>query len=186
MNRIVILLSFFSFCLSANETNAQERGVSPEPQGIDLEKSEVTFAVSNLMLRKVKGTFKGMKGSLIFDPEDLFICSFNVCIDASTVDTENVKRDEHLLKEDFFAVDKYPNICFESNSVLQNEKGFVTKGILNLCGVEKEVEFPFRFDGKTFDGSLDLNRLEYGLGEKTAKALVGDKVSINIVCVLKE
>lgn len=186
MNRIVILLSLFSFCLSANEINAQQMGESREAQAIDLEKSEVTFAVSNLMLRKVKGNFKGMKGSVIFDPDDLFICSFNVCVDVSTVNTENEKRDDHLLKEDFFDVDKYPSICFESNSVAQNEKGFVTKGVLKLCGVEKEVEFPFRFDGKTFDGSLDLNRLEYGLGEKTAKALVGDKVSVRIVCTLEQ
>ena len=134
------------------------------------------------MIRNVKGQFTGMVGEIEFDEGDLSLCSFKVCIDAASVDTENKKRDDHLRKEDFFDVKRYPEICFESSSVIQNGKNYLTKGTLSLHGQNKEVEIPFTYDGKVFEGNLELSRLDYEVGKKTSKALVGEEVSLEIIC----
>ncbi|PSR08524.1 MAG: protein yceI precursor, partial [Candidatus Arcticimaribacter sp.] len=39
------------------------------------------------------------------------------CIDATTVDTDNEERDDHLRNADFFDTDKFPTICFSSTSI---------------------------------------------------------------------
>ncbi len=153
-------------------------------QEINAEKSHVNFQISNLKFRTVKGTFTEMQGELSFDEEDLSICSFNVCVNANTVNTSNKKRDKHLKKEDFFNVVEYPQICFESNSITQSEGGFKTVGLLKMLGVEKEVEIPFTFDGDTFVGNFEINRLDFKLGEQTGTGMVGDKTAIEIKCVL--
>lgn len=152
---------------------------------INTEKSNVTFELSNLKFNTVEGSFAGMKGEITFDKNDLSVCDFNVCIDASTVDTKNSKRDEHLRKEDFFDVEKYPTICFESKSVSKTDSGFSTKGELTMHGSTREVEIPFTFDGTTFKGQLTLNRLDYKIGESYGSFMVGKKVELEIVCVVE-
>ncbi len=153
---------------------------------IEQEKSKATFAIRNMKVRTVEGSFSGMEGDVTFDPSDLTNSSFNVCINAFSVDTGSKKRDEHLLKEDFFNIEKYQNICFKSNSIIKADDGFVALGELTLLDVSREVEIPFTKNGNTFSGKIELNRLDYGLGKGTSKFMVADEVSINIICVIEE
>ena len=149
---------------------------------INSDQSKVTFEVSNLKFRTVKGSFSNMTGEINFDKNDLSVCDFNVCIDATSIDTENKKRDDHLKKDDFFNVEKYPTICFESISVSKTDAGFSTKGALTMHGYTREVEIPFTFDGTTFNGQLTLNRLDFKVGENYGGFVVGKKVELEIVC----
>ena len=177
MNFSKLILAFVLF-FNVQFANAQ--------LAINSEKSEVTFSVSNLKFKKVKGSFSGMTGEINFDTNDLSVCGFGVCIDASTVNTENKKRDEHLKREDFFFVDEYPNICFESLKISETKKGFLALGELTMHGHTQEVEIPFTFDGTTFKGKLSVNRLDYKVGESTGKLLVGYDVELDIACVVGE
>lgn len=153
-------------------------------QEINAEKSEVSFEISNMAVRTVEGKFTGMSGTINFDPNNLEESSFSVCIDASTVNTDNEERDEHLKNEDFFDVTKYPNICFESTSIEKTEDGFLAKGKMNLHGVTLEVEIPFTYADNTFTGNLSLNRLDYKVGEETTTFMVGNEAILTIVCVV--
>ena len=152
-------------------------------QTINTEQSSVLFEISNMKFKTVKGTFSGMTGDLIFTPSDLENASFNVCIDAASVDTGSKKRDKHLQKEDFFDVEKYPTICFVSSSVQQVGSTYVVKGQLSMHGVSKEMEIPFTFTNNTFKGEIEVNRIDYKVGG-TGTFMVGNETKITIICVM--
>lgn len=152
----------------------------------DHEKSKVTFSVRNMKVRTVEGSFSGIKGNVKFDPSNLSTSSFNVCIDASSVDTGSKKRDEHLLKEDFFDVEKYPAICFESNSIIKTKDGYIAIGVLTILDETKKIEIPFTADGNSLNGKITLNRLDYGLGKDTNNFMVSNEVIITIQYILSK
>ena len=128
------------------------------------ESSRVDFKIGNMWLMNVKGQFDGMKGQIIFDPTNLEGSSFRVCIDATSVNTSNDKRDDHLREDDFFYVKKYPLICFYADDVVQNKSGYLAKGQLMLHGESQEVAMPFTFQNNEFKGQLKLDRRDYNIG----------------------
>jgi len=169
---LIVLFSFFVY-------------VSLSAQRIDTEKSFVKFKTTALMVNSVNGTFTGMKGEIQFDVNDLSDSSFNVCVDPSSVNTENEKRDDHLKTEDFFEVSKYLEICFVSTSVEKTKSGFETIGNLTMHGITKEIKIPFTFENNTFKGELKIKRLKYGIGEDYGSFTASKEAEIDIICVLK-
>lgn len=154
-------------------------------QTLDSDKSIVTFNVSNMALNTVEGSIKGMKGTLNFNPNNTDVSIFDVCIDASTIDTDNTKRDDHLKNEDFFEVDKYPSICFKSSQIIKTVSGFTTKGILTMHGVSKTIEIPFTYKDNELVGAFKIKRYDYKIGEGTGKFMVGNEISITILAVIQ-
>ncbi|MEL6865777.1 MAG: YceI family protein [Bacteroidota bacterium] len=154
-------------------------------QTINTAESKVTFKVSNMAFRTVDGSFTGMNGTVDFTTADLSNSNFEVCVDANTVNTDNKKRDDHLRKDDFFHVEKYPTICFQSQEIKQSDTGFTTKGALTMHGVSKEVEIPFTFENNQFTGQLTVDRLDYKVGEGTGGFMVGKEIEITIICVVE-
>lgn len=169
-------LIFFSFLflLSHHSTFGQT---------IHTAASTVTFEVSNFGMGSVEGSFGGMKGDISFDANDLSNATFEVCIDAQSIDTGNQKRDDHLKAEDFFEVEKYPSICFSSNKIVKTDSGFKTIGTLNMHGVTRTEEIDFTYDGSKFQGNLTVNRLDYKIGP-SGGFMVGKEVEIQIACTL--
>jgi polyisoprenoid-binding protein YceI len=151
-------------------------------QSIDSQASRVEFEIRNMKIKTVDGSFLGMQGTVEFDTTNLDVSRFEVCIDASTVNTGKKKRDAHLRNEDYFHVEKYPTICFSSQSISAGENGFLTHGTLTMHGVTRHVEIPFNFSDNTFTGTLNLNRLDYNVGEGTGTFMVGNEVSVRIIC----
>jgi len=130
--------------------------------------SIVNFSLENRG-SEVTGTLGGMKGDVIFDKEDLNKSSFNVTMDVNTINTANGKRDAHLKNEDFFEVDKYPEIRFKSSSAVKNADGSYTiKGDFTMKSVTKSVEINASVvtgDGQKFlAGQLPINRVDYKVG----------------------
>src|ERR1700760_3792630 len=69
--------------------------------------SSVTFEIKNFGFNS-KGTFTGLEGKIIFDAKDPSKASFDVSVNAASVNTDNDSRDSHLKKETYFDVEKYP------------------------------------------------------------------------------
>lgn len=154
-------------------------------QSIDAEKSVVNFSIDNMKWKTVEGSFKGMSGKINFDASQPQKSSMSVCIKASTVFTDNEKRDEHLRTEDFFDVKKYPTICFEDESMVKTESGYLVKGKLTMKNVTKQVEIPFSYANGEFSGKLMIKRLDFNVGEDTGTFMVGDEVQLEIICKTK-
>ena len=134
--------------------------------------SSIKFKVSHVMIFRstVTGTLKGLKGEILFEPKNLGQCSFDVSVQAETINTGLGMRDNELREEKYFDVDKYKQIVIKSQSITKglHDNMFVFSGTLSIKGVTKSISFPFTAKpangGYEFIGSFNLNRLEYNVG----------------------
>ncbi|QOI98183.1 MAG: YceI family protein [Flammeovirgaceae bacterium] len=131
--------------------------------------SKIDFKIKNFG-STVDGSFKGLKGTINFDPAQLSSAAFDVTINAATIDTGIGMRDNHLRKSDYFNVKEYPTIRFVSGKVEQSTKPNVAiiTGKLTIKKTTKEISFPFRYsyagDLLQLTGEFRINRREFGVG----------------------
>lgn len=91
-------------------------------------------------------------------------------VDAASVNTDNSMRDEHLRKEGYFDVKKYPRIRFQSTKILPSCKNgaFILTGKLSIKDITREISFPFSETGSPagyiFKGSFRINRKDFQIG----------------------
>jgi len=158
MKNILILLML---TLSYNLATAQYK---PIDKG-----SMLQFNIKNLGFG-VSGKFTGFKGSINFDAQSPANGSFDVTIDAGTVNTDNSLRDSHLRDASYFDVQKYPVIRFVSSKINPAGKTgtFNISGKLTIKDVTRDISFPFTAttlsDGYIFKGSFKINRKDFGVG----------------------
>jgi polyisoprenoid-binding protein YceI len=145
--------------------------------------SEVSFKIKNLGFNTT-GSFSGLAGTVTFTPDNPDGCSFDVHIEANTVNTGVEMRDNHLRSDDFFDVKNYPQIRFVSEKVTATKKNgtLFVSGKLTMKGITKEISFPFTAqpipDGILFNGEFKLNRRDFKVGG-------GSTVSDNLTVLLK-
>jgi len=131
--------------------------------------SSVKFTIKNFGL-KVDGSMKGLQGKIIFNPASLATASFNVSVDAATINTNNGSRDNHLKKEEYFDVAKHPGVQFISTRIVatNNPAIFKMEGNITIKGVTKLVNFPFTVvekpGGHSFSGEFTINRRDFKVG----------------------
>lgn len=160
---------------------------------IDPNHSRFGFVARHAMVTKVRGAFNEAEGSLTIDADDPTRSSGRVTIQAASIDTRNEDRDAHLRSNDFFAMDEYPEINFESTGITdKGDDTYQVTGDLTIRGVTKPVTFDIEFSGaaidpwgKTrvgFEGSTVVNRKDWGINWNTALeaggVLVSEKVTI--------
>jgi len=109
------------------------------------------------------GEFKGLKGAVSFNPDDLASSKFDVSIDVTTINTGNGMKNTHAKSAMWFDAEKYPTIKFTSTSITKTDAGYEANGILDMHGVQKEITIPFTFSNNTFIGSFKVNRLDYNI-----------------------
>ncbi|MEN0054700.1 MAG: YceI family protein [Mucilaginibacter sp.] len=133
-------------------------------------KSAITFKIKNLGLN-TNGNFSGLQADIQFKPTDLAGSSINASVDATTVNTDNTMRDDHLKGTDYFNVATYPKITLKSVS-FKHTKGDNYLGNFNVTIKDKtkliEVPFTYTEAGNTasFNGSFKINRSDFGIGGK--------------------
>jgi polyisoprenoid-binding protein YceI len=161
---------------------------------IDKGHSEVSFQVRHLVTQ-VRGGFNDYEGTINLDPANLEKSSVNFKIKADSIDTNLPDRDKHLKGEDFFYVEKYPEITFKSKGIKKADKDtYNVTGTLTMRGVSKEVTLPVTFLGTVkdpwgnekagFATDLTLNRKDYGINWNAALdnggVVLSDDVKISI------
>jgi polyisoprenoid-binding protein YceI len=87
-----------------------------------------------------------------------------------------------LRRVDYFDVETYPRIVIRSNDFQRNGDGFIGNFTLELKGKTGNVAIPFTFkrigDAYVFDGSMEINRRDYNVGEESI--ILDDRVLIKI------
>jgi len=145
--------------------------------------STLTFRIGNFGF-DVNGSFSGFKGIINFDPQNITASSFDVTIDAATVNTENNFRDEHLRGASYLDVKNYPTIRFVSSNINSSGNSFTAYGKLTIKGKTKDIGIPFTVttgtDDYQFKGSFKINRKDFGVGG-TSTISNELEVSLNVV-----
>lgn len=161
---------------------------------IDPSHSEILFKVKHLMITNVKGEFRKFQADIRTRGNDFAMASVHVVIEASSIFTNDDKRDAHLKSPDFFDAEKYSELTFDAISFTKTGEGnYQLKGVLAIKEVSKEVTLDAEFGGINKDPwgnekagfSLNgkINRKDWGLNWNTALetggVLVSDEVKIN-------
>ncbi len=109
----------------------------------------VEFRARHMMVTWVRGSFKNVRGTLDFDPDDPTKLSFEVEIDAATLWTGEQARDDHLRSADFLDVAHFPTITYKSTSArCVGAHEFIVDGELTLRGVSRNVPLEVTYLGQ--------------------------------------
>lgn len=164
--------------------------------------SQANFSVKHMMVSTVHGSFSGLKGSVVYDPNHPDSSKAELTIDATTVDTRNDMRDRDLKSENFFNVAKFPTITFVSKKVENAGTGKLKMtGDMTLHGVTKEVTWSVEGPAagvKDQKGNLHsgatatttINRKDFGLTWNKSLdgggVMVSDEVELTVEVELVE
>jgi polyisoprenoid-binding protein YceI len=118
---------------------------------VDPAHSKVGFAVKHMGIATVRGEFTEFAGTLEI-AEDLSSAKAYGTVSAGSVDTNEPQRDAHLRSGDFFDVEQYPELRFESTSIeaLDDEEYRIT-GQLTIHGVTNEIVLHADVQGTDID-----------------------------------
>lgn len=142
---------------------------------IDPDHSVAAFAITHLMIAKVRGQFNRITGTVVFDPKEIEASSVEMTIDPASIVTGIAKRDSHLRSADFLGVEEYPSITIRSTKVepVAEGRGKVTAE-LTLHGVTRTILLDVSFRGPVtspfggevtmgFSAAVLINRDDYGI-----------------------
>lgn len=161
---------------------------------IDNNHSTVGFSVPIMDgLSKVSGKFTDFTVTLTNDEKEITKSSVSVVIKAASISTGIEARDKHLRTADFFDVEKYPEITFQSTRIEKKGKQLTAIGKFTMHGVSKEIALPFTITGTNRDpvakkmnvgyaAHITLNRRDFGINwrHQSVANFVGDNVDIEI------
>jgi polyisoprenoid-binding protein YceI len=149
------------------------------------------FTARHAMVTKVRGNFGEFEGSAHLDFVDPSQSSVSVTIKVTSIDTGNPDRDTHLRSNDFFAMEEFPDITFQSTAIEAAGDDVVNvTGDLTIRGVAKSVTFEAERSGPVIDpwgntrvgfsGSLRVNRKDWGVNWNMALEAGGVVVSEHV------
>lgn len=156
---------------------------------VDPAHSSVVFKIQHAGISWIFGRFNEFTGDFMIDKQDPANSSFTLNMKASSIDTNNGKRDEHLRSPDFFNAKQFPTLTFKSTAVKRVEKGYEVTGDFTMHGVTKQISFILEGGGKEiefpkgrkrlgFTAALTLRRADFGM-EKFV-GMLGEDVHVEI------
>jgi polyisoprenoid-binding protein YceI len=165
-----------------------------ETYQFDKAHTTVGFQVRHIYTN-VSGKFSDFTGTIQVDRAKPESSTVDFTIQATSIDTSETRRDQHLRSADFFDVANNPTITFKSTSIKANGKdSWLVTGDFTMHGVTKSVVLPVTLLGEGKDPfgnekmgletGLTINRKDYGLtwnkALETGGVLVGDEVKVQI------
>ena len=178
-------------------SNTESRTAPLIPAGtwkVDAAHSSVRFSVKHMGIANVRGHFHEFEGTLEMK-ERLADCRAFGTVKVASIDTDEQQRDDHLRSSDFFNVEEFPEIVFESTraEAIDDESSRVT-GNLTMHGVTREITLDVLVQGTDTDpwgntrvglevvGKLLRSDFDMKFNQAlgSGNMLVGDKVGLAI------
>jgi len=125
---------------------------------LDTAHTVVSFTGRHMMITKVRGIFKGVTGTLVFDGADPARSRVEVTIPAASIETGVEPRDNHLRSADFLDAESHPILTFVSTGVEPKGARWAITGDLTIRGVARPVVLDAIEDD--LDGVIGLNFLD--------------------------
>ncbi len=155
---------------------------------IDPIHSDVSFTVRHLVVSKVRGFFRKFEGTVVTGetPEQ---SSVTASIDMASIDTNQEQRNAHIRSADFFEVETYPTMTYQSTGVRRDGDDWILDGELTLKGVTKQVPLKLEINGFGSDrlgisAKGEINRRDFNVNfsgvTETGTIMVSDKVQLHL------
>jgi len=135
------------------------------------EDTKVNFKIKNFGVY-VTGSFSEVDIISNFDHSNLDNSHINAIIKVGSINTGNVKRDEHLFKDDFFDVDNFKHIKLESSKIEKlSGTGYKLTAKLSIKNTTKLISLPLEIiennDSLMIKSNFEINRKDYDVGGNT-------------------
>ena len=142
--------------------------VLPTNWQLDNSHTRVGFSVEHLGFSTVMGQFDKVDGALTYNIKAPNKTQMNFVIDTNSINTAWAARDEHLRKDEFFNVAKYPTMTFKSTKVdFYNPQ-------------QAKVTGDFTLLGKTMPLTLNVTLKKIGKSPMTKEPVIGFRATGNI------
>ena len=162
---------------------------------LDAVHSTVGFVVKHMLFSTVRGKFNDVRATAQIDEKSGSLSSVNTEISVASVDTDNAKRDGHLISDDFFNTERYPTITFESTSIVPEANGnYRVDGILTIRDVSKPITLEEKMlemmlGRVAFEAAGQINRQDFNVTwnkalQSAVGLMVSDEVDLNIAVTL--
>ena len=179
--------------MSAPSTETAIPGYEAATWNIDPVHSEVGFSVRHMMVSKVRGRFTTFSGQIV-TAEDPTKSSVTAEIDLGSINTGQDQRDDHIRSADFFEVEKYPTMTYQSTGVRVEDGEYVLDGNLTLKGVTKSVPLKLELNGfgpdayggtrAGFTATGEINRRDFNVNfsapMQNGGVVVADKIQLHL------
>ncbi|MGH9044159.1 MAG: YceI family protein [Acidimicrobiales bacterium] len=161
---------------------------------VDPVHSDVSFSVRHMMVSKVRGHFERFSGEIVTG-EDPLDSTVTASVDATSLNTNNAQRDDHIRSGDFLEVEKYSTLELRSTGLRAEGPGtYALDAELTIHGVTRSVTFALELNGFTkdpfggyrtgFSATTDVSRSDFGvsinLPMEGGGVVVADKVQIHL------
>jgi polyisoprenoid-binding protein YceI len=160
---------------------------------IDPVHSEVGFSVRHMMVSKVRGRFNTFSGQLV-TADDPTKSSVTAEIDLSSINTGQEQRDAHIRSADFFEVETYPTMTYQSTGIRVEDGEYILDGDLTLKGVTKSVPLRLELQGfgpdayggyrAGFTATGEINRRDFNVNfsapMQNGGVVVADKIQLHL------
>jgi polyisoprenoid-binding protein YceI len=148
------------------------------------------------MITNVRGSFSGVTGTIVYDPENPSETSIEAEIPASTLNTQDPDRDGHVKSADFLDAEKYPTITFKSSKVEAagdgelkvtgdlTIKGVTRQEVLKVEGPSAESKDPWGNARIGASAATKIKRSDFGLAWnaalETGGVVLSDELKIEL------
>lgn len=161
---------------------------------IDEKHTSAEFVARHMMIAKVRGRFTGLTGTIETQDGGQIPTAVHATIDVASIATGEPQRDGHLKSPDFFDVETYPKIEFQSTKIVKIAEGFELHGNLTIRDTTLPVVLNATFEGSSQDpwGNMrvgyeahgKISRKDFGLvwnqALETGGVAIGDEIKIEL------
>jgi polyisoprenoid-binding protein YceI len=171
---------------SSNESSpAEQPFTGPAIWQLDPAGSSVSLTHKNMWgLLTVRGTFGKVSGSgeVLADGTG----RGHLDIDASSLDTGNARRDEHLRSGDFFKAKEHPQITVDiASAVRQGTSTVLADGTLTVAGQSRPLSVTAQIseasdNAITLAATTEIDRADFGISWNQLGIIKG-RANVNIV-----
>ena len=189
---IALSLSAFSIALASTANFAPATQAAPAKASsastyeIDDTHSMALFRVQHMGAGAFWGMFNDVKGTVTYAAGSEL--SFDVTIDAQSVDSNNAKLDQHLKSPDFFNTKEFPAMTFKrTSSKMVSEGKWEVTGDLTIRGKSKSVTVPIECLGEVdmgmgkragFEAEFTINRGDFGVNYGVEKGALSNATRV--------
>ncbi|HEX6810296.1 MAG TPA: YceI family protein [Planctomycetota bacterium] len=156
---------------------------------VDAVHSSVVFKIKHANASWFLGTFDKISGQVSLDPATPEAGSVTITIPVDSIDTNDKKRDEHVMGPDFLKSKENPTITFTSTKIVKKAGNqFDVTGDLAMAGKKKSTTLTVERTGEGemmgkvvgWMTTFTIKRSDFGMTYGLDKSALGDEITLTI------
>ncbi len=151
---------------------------------VDTKASSIDFKAKEMLFITVDGNFSDFSG--VISVEGDTITAINGVVSVISLDTDNARRDDHLLSSDFFNEVVYKSIVFKSTKITDDS----VVADITIKNITKPVTFKMKSlevseQGVKIKLAAVVDRTEFDIDNNFMSSIVFDNIDVTSTLVAK-